>query len=262
MGYNDVRLNYELKKDILAIDLFYGSNDRLHACRLRFKHIFTIIYGMSKKKILVLIDGFNYYHKLTQYQKRHNICVKWLDYMSLLKSAIKSHLKHDNFDLEVIFFTAIAKHRGIESQTRHKTYIKALKYSGIEIILGEFKEKYIYPCKDCKQKQPSEKILKHEEKHTDVNVAITMLEKAMTNNFDRVYLLSEDNDYVPVVRRVKELFPEKEIIICPPPQKYYCVHNLLTASGENDFYRFRWNQIKHFQFPDQYRDLINPWKVN
>ena len=66
----------------------------------------------------------------------------------------------------------------------------------------------------------------------------------MTNEFDRVYLLSEDNDYVPVIKRVKELYPNKEIIICPPPQKNYHVHSLLAASCEKDFYRFKWNQIK------------------
>ena len=204
------------------------------------------------KKILVLIDGFNYYHKLALYQKHQQVCVKWL--------AIKSHLKSVDFELEVIFFSAIAKHRSPESQARHRIYLKALKASGVKVVLGEFKEKYIYPCKDCKQKRPDEKILKHEEKHTDVNVAITLLEKAMTNSFDMAYLLSEDNDYVPVVKRVKELYTEKKIVICPPPQKKYCVHNLLSASGEDDFYRFKWNQIKHFQFPDDYANLINPWK--
>ena len=212
------------------------------------------------KKILVLIDGFNYYHKLALYQKHQQVCVKWLDYKSLLTSAIKSHLKSDDFELEVIFFSAIAKHRSPESQARHRIYLKALKTSGVKVVLGEFKEKYIYPCKDCKQKRPDEKILKHEEKHTDVNVAITLLEKSMTNSFDMAYLLSEDNDYVPVVKRVKELYPEKKIVICPPPQKKYCVHNLLSASGENDFYRFKWNQIKHFQFPNDYAGLTNPWK--
>ncbi len=179
--------------------------------------------------------------------------------MSLLKASVKSHLRNDNFDLEIYFFTAIAKHRNIDSQNRHKTYINALKKSGVKLVLGEFKEKYIAPCIDCKQKLPSEKILKHEEKHTDVNIAITLLEKAMTNNFDRAYLLSGDSDYVPVVKRVKELYPQKEIIICPPPQKNYCVHSLVQASGENDFFRFRWNTIKHFQFPNEYEDYKNPW---
>ena len=83
--------------------------------------------NVMKKRVLVLIDGFNYYHKLAQYQKNQSVCVKWLDYMSLLKASIKSHLKTDDFDIEVIFFSALARHRSIESQLRHKTYLKALK---------------------------------------------------------------------------------------------------------------------------------------
>ena len=181
--------------------------------------------------------------------------------MSLLKASIKSHLKTDDFDIEVIFFSALARHRSIESQLRHKTYLKALKLSGVKVVLGEFKEKYIAPCSDCKQKRSDEKILKHEEKHTDVNVAITLLEYAFKDKFDRAYLLSGDSDYVPVVKRVKELFPEKEIIISPPPQKNYCVHALVSASGETSFYRFKWNQIRHFQFADGFNGLINPWKI-
>lgn len=218
--------------------------------------------NMNKKKILVLIDGFNYYHKLKNYQKNNGICVKWLDYMSMLKVAIKNHMHNTEFDMEVIFFSALATHRSQESQSRHRNYIKALKTSGVNIVLGEFKEKYIDPCSDCKQKRPNEMLLKHEEKHTDVNIAITMLEKAINNEFDRVYLLSEDNDYVPVVKRVKTLCPNKEIIICPPPQKNYNVHSLVSASGEKIFYRFSWRQIRHFQFPEEYMGIKNPWNNN
>ncbi len=213
------------------------------------------------KKVLVLIDGFNYYHKLKKYQKYQKTCVKWLDYMSLLRASIKSHLHSEDFELEVYFFSAIAKHRDIDSQNRHRIYLKALEFSGVKVVLGEFKEKWIRPCKECLQKSPDEKILKHEEKHTDVNVAITLLEKAMTNSFDRAYLLSGDSDYVPVVKRVKCLYPNKEIIICPPPQKKYSVNSLLRASKENDFFRFRWNMIKYFQFPDDFNGIVNPWKI-
>ena len=82
---------------------------------------------MQDKRILVLIDGFNYYHKLSNYQKNNNICVKWLDYMSLLKAAIENILKTDNFKIEIIFFSAITKHRSVESQLRHKTYLKSFR---------------------------------------------------------------------------------------------------------------------------------------
>jgi len=218
----------------------------------------------NKKRVLVLIDGFNYYHKLDNYQKSQKECVKWLDYSALLNEAIYNHLKKSQVDIstEIIFFTAIAHHRGDDSVKRHTIYLNALKSTGIKVVEGEFKKKYIDICKDCTQKNKSEKRLKHEEKHTDVNIAITMLEKAFLNEFDRVYLLSEDNDYVPAVKRVKELFPEKEIIICPPPQKGYSVNTLVKASGESDFYRINWRQIKRFQFPNNFNGLENPWEIN
>lgn len=215
----------------------------------------------SKTKVLVLIDGFNYYHKLKSYQKNNKICVKWLDYMRMVETSFKDYRDYDDFEMEVIYFSAFAQFRGDAPVKRHKTYIKALEYSRVKIVLGEFKEKGIDPCSDCTQKMPDEKIIRHEEKHTDVNIAITLLEKAFKNEFDDAYLLSEDNDYVPAVKKVKELFPEKSITICPPPQKHYAVDALLKASKESDYYRFKWNQIKHYQFSDDYNGLENPWKI-
>jgi uncharacterized LabA/DUF88 family protein len=213
----------------------------------------------EKLRVLALIDGYNYYHKLKHYQNNNKVCVKWLDYRSLINSALN---KYDNPELEIIYFSAIAYHRSKEAVIKHKNYINALKHIGIKVVLGEFKEKPIDICHNCEQKMPNDKIIKHEEKHTDVNIAITMLEKAFENEFDDCYLLSEDNDYVPVVKRVKNLFPEKRIIICPPPQKHYAVDSLVKASKESDAYRFKWNQITRFQFPDNFNGLENSWKIS
>ena len=66
----------------------------------------------------------------------------------------------------------------------------------------------------------------------------------------------------PLLKELKNYIQIKEIIICPPPQKnYYMFHSLLAASCEKDFYRFKWNQIKYFQFPNEYNGFINPWKI-
>lgn len=215
----------------------------------------------GKVKVLALIDGFNYFHKLDKYQKNNNICVKWLDYRTLIYNAVKNYRKYDCFDIEIIYFSAIAHHRRKEAVEKHKTYINALKKTGINVVLGEFKEKYVDICPDCQQKNSSKKLLKHEEKHTDVNIAITILEKAFKDEFDDAYLLSEDNDYVPVVKKVKELFPHKSITICPPPQKKYFVDSLVRASKESDAYRFKWGQIKNSQFPNEFEGLQNPWGI-
>ncbi|MBQ8886148.1 MAG: NYN domain-containing protein [Candidatus Gastranaerophilales bacterium] len=213
-------------------------------------------------KILVLIDGFNYYHRLKKYQQNNKKCVKWLNYQAMIEESLRKYQNYsDDSHFEIIYFSAIADWRGDEPKNRHECYINALKKTGVKIILGEFKKKELPPCSNCKQRKPNEKILKHEEKHTDVNIAITLLEKAFLDEFDDAYILSGDNDYVPAVRKVKELFPHKRIIICPPPQKFYCIDALVRASQEKDAYRFKWNQVMKYQFPNNFEGLVNPWKI-
>lgn len=213
------------------------------------------------KRVLVLIDGFNFYHKLKTYQRNNKVCVKWLNYYNLVEDALKNDLGHDNFKIEMIYFSAIATWRGSDAIARHKTYIKALKSFNIKVVLGQFKSKDIARCVDCEHPDYPNKIIKHEEKHTDVNIAITLLEKAFHDEFDLALLLSADNDYVPAIKRVKALFPSKKIIICPPPSKKYYLNSLLYACREKDSYRFKWPQIKMHQFSDVHNGLINPWKI-
>lgn len=98
-----------------------------------------------KNRILILIDGFNYYHKLKEYQEKYNKCVKWLDYRSLAESWLSED--DDIGSMEIYYFSAIAHWRGTESAKRHKTYIEALKTRSVNIVLGEFKQKKIHRCK-------------------------------------------------------------------------------------------------------------------
>lgn len=215
----------------------------------------------EKNRVLVLIDGFNYYHKLKNYQKEFQTCVKWLNYKEMVESAL---IEYDDFQLEIIYFSAIADQHTKHSVERHQQYIRALKKTGVEIVLGEFKGKSM-PCCPKKQCRGCNSLglgqVRQEEKNTDVNIAIKLLEYAIFDKFDDCYLLSEDNDFVSVVKRVKELYPDKRIIICPPPQTNYKVDDLVKASREGYFYRFRWNKVKRFQFQDDFEGLKNPWKI-
>lgn len=89
---------------------------------------------MRKNRVLVLIDGFNYYHKLKEYQTKYNKCVKWLNYKSLAKSWLTD--EDDKDSMQIFYFSAIATWRGAESVTRHRTYIKALENEGIIPVYG------------------------------------------------------------------------------------------------------------------------------
>lgn len=227
---------------------------------------------MNKNRILVLIDGFNYYHKLKEYQAGYNKCVKWLNYRSLIETWLSE--EDDKDSLEIYYFSAIATWRGAESVIRHKTYIEALKTSGIIPILGEFKKKKTHRCKEeekcsnCTCKPDRKKLIRHEEKNSDVNLAITLIEKAINKEFDKCFILSADNDFASAITRARQLNKNIKIIIQPPPlsrkkpaqKREYAVDNLEHCSG-NKVLLTNFYTIQKHQFPNEYNNLKNPWAI-
>ena len=227
---------------------------------------------MEKNRILVLIDGFNYYHKLKEYQAKYGVCVKWLNYKSLIKSWLK---EDDDFEnIEIFYFSAFARWRGKDAVNRHKTYICALKKVDIQLVLGEFKVKRTNRCKNsekcsnCNHTPEKTKLIRHEEKNSDVNLAVKLIEYTLTDKYDKCFILSSDNDFASAIKRAKEINPNKTIIIQPPPiakkgevlKREYMVDNLenccKTPALLTNFYTIR----KH-QFPDKFKGLHNPWLV-
>ena len=59
-------------------------------------------------KILVLVDGFNFYHRLDDYHDKFNEHVKWLNYRTLAETYLKGEAVEV---LDVVYFSAYAKHR-------------------------------------------------------------------------------------------------------------------------------------------------------
>lgn len=226
---------------------------------------------MDKKRVLVLIDGFNYYHKLKEYQDRYQKCVKWLDYSSLANS----WLAPDEQIIGIYYFTAIATWRGADCVLRHKTYIEALKTKGVIPVLGEFKKKKVDRCKEkekcvnCNcEPEKKRKLPRHEEKNSDVNLAITLIEKTIKNEFDKCFILSADNDFASAIARAKQLNPNIKITVQPPPlprkkpalKRDYAIDNLEHCAGSCALLTNFYTILKH-QFPDKYQGLVNPWII-
>jgi len=161
-------------------------------------------------RILFLIDGFNVYHSLNNIEKFHKY--KWLDYSKLVRCFIKSR---DQI-VGVRFFTAYA-YWNPRKVKRHKTLVEALRYQGVTVIVGKF-----YPKnKTIKiNRQLSLTHYYHEEKHTDVNIAINLLEAAIDNIFDIVFIISADSDLIPAIKAVKNRFSTKDIRIVFPMRNY------------------------------------------
>jgi uncharacterized LabA/DUF88 family protein len=75
---------------------------------------------------------------------------------------------------------------------------------GVETIHGRFLEKSI-KCHKCQQYFKT-----HEEKQTDVNIALKMLGDAIDDLYDKALIVSADSDLLPVIKSVQHHAPEKE----------------------------------------------------
>lgn len=168
----------------------------------------------------VYIDGFNLYHAL---QADHH---KWLNLRALSRVFLppESHVIGT-----IYYFSAYATWRPA-SYKRHREYIKALEATGVTPVLGSFKAKDRM-CKMC-----GAKYIGHEEKESDINIAVNLLNDAVEDRFDLAILISSDSDLCPALRLVKSKYPGKEIrIVTPRPLK--TSYDLVSAAGGTGCYR-------------------------
>lgn len=149
------------------------------------------------------IDGFNVYHALADNRLYHKY--KWLDYSKLAKSFLSRKQTIEN----IYYFTALA-HWNQRKVAKHRTYIKALQHHDVTVIHGKFKLKDI-KCPKCKRGYR-----KHEEKMTDVNIAIKLFQDAIQDKYDKAIIISGDSDLLPSIEAVKSIFPEKKIGLIIP----------------------------------------------
>ena len=56
----------------------------------------------------------------------------------------------------------------------------------------------------------------HEEKETDVNIALYLLDAAYQDLYDRALILTADSDLAPAIRMVRKRFPQKSIKLLQP----------------------------------------------
>lgn len=189
---------------------------------------------MSKKRVAVYIDGFNYYYAIIDYLHKNpfpgELKLKWLDYKQLvIKKILKNNHDADKSNIKINFYTAINTYRPKESQIKHERYIKALEKSGVNVIKGKYKLREVYlschlncntcneiiflrdynitknepvTCSKCKtilNLSEYTRAQHPEEKQTDVNIAKDILVDAITDTVDLIYIFSTDSDFVPVV---------------------------------------------------------------
>jgi uncharacterized LabA/DUF88 family protein len=158
---------------------------------------------MAKIRVNVYIDGFNLYHSTLQHT--HPDC-RWLNLFELSRRLINPDTEEIH---EVYYFSALASWLP-EKAKKHLLYIHALRTVGVNDILGKFslRERKCPVCSSYYQA--------HEEKKTDINIAINLLGDAVADKFDTALILSGDSDLAPVTTKLRQLCPNKRIGIIVP----------------------------------------------
>ena len=175
---------------------------------------------MRRRRVVAFIDGFNLYHAIDNLKVP---AFKWLDLRKLSGIFVHPYLE----ELTNVFnFSTIASHRDKASQIRQRTYIRALELKGVKTILGQFKRKDRH-CSNC-----SFRHVGHEEKETDVNIALSLIDFAYQNMYDRALLVTNDSDQAPSIRKVLERFPRKKITVIIPPHTRECNELIKAASNK------------------------------
>lgn len=158
----------------------------------------------TRVRVQTFIDGFNLYHAIASIGQPH---LKWVD----LRRLVSVFLDPAQHELrEVFYFSAFATWLPAQ-YARHQLYVEALKAAGCSPVMGQFKAKN-RECRSC-----GAKWVGHEEKETDVNIALWLLREAYKDNFDEAFIISRDSDLTPAVRMVATEFPHKSIKIISPP---------------------------------------------
>ena len=166
-----------------------------------------------KKRVTVYIDGFNFYYGLKRSLQADSKWgnAYWIDMVRLCEG----FLAQDEELEKVIYFTASPLSSG--KQNRQGAFLNANKIIGgnrFEVVRGKYLEKHIM-CPYCKGD-----ISRPEEKKTDVNISVRMINDCIHGLTDTVVLVSADSDLIPPLALIRKEFPSIKLKVWFPPSNY------------------------------------------
>jgi uncharacterized LabA/DUF88 family protein len=169
------------------------------------------------------VDGFNFYYGV--FRRRHPVAVpadKWLDWRSLAQRLV------DPGDTvhKIHYFTASIERRDDDPDQglRQETYFRALRrVPGMEFHYGLFKRRetwgeLVHPRPDSLglSKGRIVKVLRYEEKGSDVNLATQLVEDSFSGDIDHAFVISNDTDLIAPILSAKKRI--RVSVISPQPR--------------------------------------------
>jgi len=211
------------------------------------------VTSQTSKDTAVFIDGFNVYHFID----KNDRSLLWLDYMRL--SQLLAPV--DNI-VSVNYFSALAFWNS-NKVLRHSAYIQALEASGVSVNMGTFADKEkiglirdpegmrrVTFFKDTFQ-ATRQQFFTHEEKQVDVAIGVKMYKTACQGDVQKIILISNDTDFVPVLKEIDGDFPKIRLkVYAPVDVSYSLPSNVGEIVSQKHHKHLRLSQIKESQLPD------------
>src|SRR3989344_6385944 len=152
------------------------------------------LFKMENKsnRVLIFIDGNNFYYKLKDITSSKKEILRLLDfnYQEFAKNLIK-----ENILVEIRYYIgAVKRQNGPNREKSEKLYadqqklLAKMQQEKIPVVLGNLIQ---HPDKSF------------HEKGVDVRIAVEMIRLARENKYDIAYLLSSDTDLVPAIEEVR-----------------------------------------------------------
>ncbi len=171
-----------------------------------------IIKMLDKLDTYVYVDGFNLYYGCLK-----NTPYKWLD----LKKLCQSLLNQNQHNITKIkYFTARVNGKLDPKQPiRQASYLRALEQTipELEIYYGHFLTHSVH-LPSVNPPPPKSLVYKTEEKGSDVNLAVHLVNDAWKNLYECAVLISNDSDLSESLKLVKIEHPHKKLGLIIPHQ--------------------------------------------
>ena len=190
----------------------------------------------------IYVDGFNLY-----YGSLRSTPCKWLDLSALFHNMLHQHHQI----LAIKYFTARVERREIDpyKPERQNTYLRALAAhcTEIEIIEGQFRTRRTrLPLVEPPHRKV--RVLRTEEKGSDVNLAVHLLNDAWQDEYDCAVVVSNDSDLAEAMRLVTSEKQNKILGLLTPGNR----HPYQDLTGYAYFQRnIRRRLLEHSQLPDR-----------
>ena len=163
-----------------------------------------------QQRVAVYIDGLNLYYGMKSMGWRRYY---WLDVQRLSENLLRPYQR-----LQFVrYFTAtlLPEYTPAARVARQDAYLQALSsLPKVDIQYGFHIPKSI-TCPRCGVASPT-----YEEKMTDVNIAVALLEDANNNRYDAAIVISADSDLTRPIEVVRQKFANKRVRVAFPPKRH------------------------------------------